>query len=106
MIYQLFLVQLKAKTSMAQTEELMAVARTRLLKIPAIYHVWCGKKIDSAQAPHDLFIAIDVQSMRKLKSVTAHPIYSQFMQHTLKPHAREIIELSFEMDPQKDVRYS
>lgn len=100
------LVELKPKTSSEEIEELMTKARTRLLKVPEIYHVWCGKKIETAQTPHDLFIALDLQSKLKFESASSNPIFCQFMQSSLKPLAREITQLSFEMDPQKDVRYS
>lgn len=105
MVYFLQLHKLRDDPSTHQVEMLMVQTRIRLLKIPEVMNLRCGKKIDP-KASHDFFLAFDVENMSKLKMVQEHAHFIQLNTQTLAPASRETLTHIFELEPVKDVRYS
>lgn len=84
----------------------MIEARIRLLKIPEIRNLSCGKKINSQDNPHDFFIAMDFENLNKMRVAADNPIFNQFVTQVMEPHVLKQISYEFEMEPGKDIRYS
>lgn len=106
MVHHIRLVKLKPGATTAQVEEMMIETRMRLLKIPEVRNLQCGKKIAVHDTPFDFFISIDLESLAKLKVMEESAIFLQFSQQVLEPRVAESKVLCFEMEPGKDTRYS
>lgn len=83
----------------------MVESRIRLLKIPEVMNLRCGKKLDE-ENPFNFFVSLDAENAGKLKVVEQSAIYLQFRHQVFDPKVEEIKKLNFEMEPGKDVRYS
>ncbi len=105
MVHHIVLFKLKPEVTLARIEEMMMNARMQLLKIQEVLSIKCGKRIDPGM-PWPFFIAIDFESMDKHQIFREDPIYVKFMEEVVKPNTAESLELDFEMDPGKDVRFS
>ncbi len=84
----------------------MVETRIRLLKIPEVLNLRVGKRIDSLRNPYGFFYSFDTDDMQKLSVIRESAIYVQFERQVLETHRHEALELDFEMEPGKDVRYS
>lgn len=98
--------KLKPDLSGDTVEKVMVEARIRLLKIPEIRNLSCGKKIDAKNNPHDFFIAMDFENLSKMRVAADSPIYHQFLAQVIEPYVAKQTSFEFETDPGKDVRYS
>ena len=105
MIHHIVLYKLKPEVTPARVEEMMMNARMQLLKIPEVLSIKCGKRIDP-ETSLPFFIAIDFESMDKFAIFQEEPIYVKFMEEVIKPNTADSLNLDFEMDPGKDVRFS
>jgi hypothetical protein len=105
MIHHVVLYKLKPEVTPARIEEMMMNARMQLLKIPEVQTIKCGKRIDP-EMPWPFFIAIDFESMDKFAMFREDPIFVKFNEEVIKPHISDSLNLDFEMDPGKDVRFS
>ncbi|PYL56196.1 MAG: hypothetical protein DMF31_13130 [Verrucomicrobia bacterium] len=99
------LYKLKPEVTPARVEAMMMNARMQLLKIPEVLSIKCGKRIDP-ELPWPFFIAIDFESMDKYAIFREDPIFVKFMEEVIKPNIEDSLDLDFEMDPGKDVRFS
>lgn len=106
MVHQVILAKLKPDLSGDTVEKVMVEARIRLLKIPEIRNLSCGKKIDAKNNPHDFFIAMDFENLSKMHVAADNPIYHQFLAQVIEPYVAQQTSFEFEMEPGKDVRYS
>jgi len=106
MVHQVILAKLKPDLPADTVEKVMVEARIRLLKIPEIRNLACGKKIDLKGNPHDFFIAMDFENLSKMGVAADNPIYHQFIAQVIEPHVQKQISYEFEMEPGKDVKYS
>ncbi len=79
--------------------------RMQLLKIPEVLSIKCGKRINSEMS-WPFFIAIDFESMDKQEIYREDAIHVKFVEEVIKPNVAESLELDFEGDPGKDVRFS
>ena len=105
MVHHIVLFKLKPDTTNEKIEEMMMQTRMQLLKIPEVMSVKCGKRIDpSSEWP--FFIALDFESMDKLAIYRDDSIFLKFVEEILKPNIVEKLVLDYEMDPNRDVRYS
>ena len=105
MVHHIVLFKLKPDTTNEKIEEMMMNTRMQLLKIPEVMSVKCGKRIDlTSEWP--FFIALDFESMDKLAIYRDDSIYLKFVEEILKPNIVEKMVLDYEMDPNRDVRYS
>ncbi len=89
----------------ARVEEMMMNTRMQLLKIPEVLNIKCGKRVDP-ELQWPFFIAIDFESMDKFAIFREDPIFVKFMEEIIKPNTADSLNLDFEMDPGKDVRFS
>jgi hypothetical protein len=105
MIHHVVLYKLKPEVTPARIEEMMMNARMQLLKIPEVQTIKCGKRIDP-EMPWPFFIAIDFESMDKFAMFREDPIFVKFNEEVIKPNISDSLNLDFEMDPGKDVRFS
>jgi hypothetical protein len=105
MIHHLLLARLKTDLPANAVEELMVESRIRLLKIPEVMNLRCGKKLEEDN-PFDFFISMDVENGGKLKVVEQSAIYLQYRHQIFDPKVEEMKKMNFEMEPGKDVRYS
>ena len=106
MVHQVILGKLKTELSADTVEKVMVEARIRLLKIPEIRNLSCGKKIDEKGNPHDFFIAMDFENLSKMRVAADSPIYHQFVAQIMEPYVAKQTSFEFEMEPGKDVSYS
>ncbi len=105
MVHHIVLFKLRPEVTPARVEEMMMNSRMQLLKIPEVLSIKCGKRIKQ-DLPWPFFIAIDFESMDKHRIFEEDPIYVKFVEEIIKPNTSEALELDFEMDPGKDVRFS
>jgi hypothetical protein len=105
MVHQVTLFKLKPEVTPAKLEQMMMTARMSLLKVPEILSVRCGKNIDP-QSDWPFFIALDFESMEKLKMAEEDAIFMKFQSDVVKPNTGERLTHNFEMEPGKSVKYS
>ena len=105
MIHHLVLFQLKPGTDEETIEWMMRETRMRLLKIPEVLGVRCGKRL-TAKEKWPFFFALDVESTEKLALGLADPRYRQYEEEVLTPHVIENLTLEHEVEPGRDTRYS
>ncbi len=106
MIHEVILARLPEDASPDLVEKLMVETRMRLLKIPEILGLSCGKRIDPTQNPYPFFIALEFESLSKKRVAYQNPIFTIFLSQVLQPAITDSTTLTFEMDPGKDVRFS
>ena len=105
MVHHTTLIKLKPEVTPEKLEKMMMSTRMSLLKIPEVLAVKCGKAIDP-NLPWPFFLSIECESMEKLRMVKDDAIYMKFMSSVIKPNAADRLELDFEMEPGKNVKYS
>jgi len=105
MVHHIVLFQLKPEVPPDRVEEMMMKTRMMLLKIPEVRNVRCGKRIDPGN-PYPFFMSADFESMDKLMSYMEDPIHIKFVQDVVKENASDWVVMDYEMEPNKDVRYS
>lgn len=105
MIHHLVLFQLKPETDEETIEWMMRETRMRLLKIPEILGLRCGKRL-TAEEKWPLFFAFDVESTEKLALALANPHYLKYDEEVLAPHVVKNLTLEHEVEPGRDTRYS
>src|SRR5437660_11592700 len=105
MLHHIVLFQLTREVPLARIEEMMMKTRMQLLKIPEVQNIKCGKRVDP-ELQWPFFIAIDFESMDKFSIFREDPIFVKFMEEIIKPNTADSLNLDFEMDPGKDVRFS
>jgi hypothetical protein len=107
MVHYLILATLKDSGSLEAAEKLMVETRIRLLKIPGVMNLACGKRIDAPGAnPYEVFMALDCESMSKLKAIQEHPVFITYQHQVLEPLIAKLHQVHFEMEPGKDPQYS
>ena len=53
-----------------------------------------------------IFVAIDVESTDKLRMCLDDPVYIKFKEEVIRPFTTQCLELRYETDPGKDLKYS
>jgi len=105
MVHHILLFTLQPHIAPKKLEEMMMNTRMQLLKIPEVRNLKCGKNIDPTN-DWKFFITADFESMDKFAQYQENPIHIKFIQETLQPNTQEILELNYEMEPGKNVKYS
>lgn len=105
MVHHVVLCKFQPGTEDQRVEWVMRQTRIRLLKIPEIRTIKCGKRI-VPENEWGFFFSMDCESTSKMKEAHADPIYQKFTAEVITPHVREQLSLSYEMEPGQDVRYS
>ncbi len=105
MVHLVVLCKLQAHVTQERLEELARKARIQLLKIPEVLQVRAGKRIENDNA-YPYFYSVDVESLEKLAMYRDDPNQVKFVEEVIKPNTRERLEMVYELEPNKDVRYS
>jgi hypothetical protein len=106
MVHHLMLFKLKPDVTPEQTETIMVDSRIRLLKIPEVLNLRCGKKIDLKKNPHDIFVSMDFENLTKARIAQESALWVTYEKQVIEPHVAVLTEFDYEMDPGKDVAYS
>jgi hypothetical protein len=80
-------------------------SRSLLLRIPETLSVRSGKKIDP-NSPWPFFVSVDFETRQKQSMFRDDPIYLKFLEEVIRPNTLESLQLDYETDPGKDVKYS
>ncbi len=105
MVHHLVLFKLTEEVDDERVEWMMRQTRIRLLKIPEVLAVKCGKRIDPA-CDWPFFLSVDVENMERLAIYRDAPHHVKFLEEVIRPYTTERLAVDFEMDPGRDVRYS
>ena len=105
MIHHVVLFQLTPETDAEAVEAMVRGSRSLLLKIPEVLNVRSGRNVDpDSQWP--FFLAIEVDSLEKLRIVQDNPYHLKLLEKFIKPNTSSHFELDFELDPSKNLKYS
>ncbi len=105
MVHHIVLCKFQGGTDDQCVEWIMRQTRIRLLKIAEIRTMECGKRIDALNE-WGFFFAVDCESMEKLADCHHDPVYDAFVREVIEPNVARQLALSYEVDPDVDVRYS
>jgi hypothetical protein len=105
MVYFLSLYRLKSTVTDEKLEEMIRSSRSQLLKISEVLHLQTGRTI-RPDSEWPFFVAIDVESTDKLRMCLEDPVYIKFKEEVIRPFTTECLELRYETDPGKDLKYS
>jgi hypothetical protein len=104
MIHHLVLCKLKPDVDDAKIEWMMRETRMRLLKIPEVRAVRCGKRIDKEQE-WPFFLALEFESAEKLALYMADPIHVKYRDEVVFPNITDHLMFDHEMEPGPDLRF-
>lgn len=105
MIHHVVHFQLAPEVDKGAMEEMVRTSRSLLLRIPEVLAVKSGRNLDSLSR-WQFFFAIEVDSREKLRAVLDDPFHIKLMERVIKPQTCDRLELSYELDPSKDLKYS
>jgi hypothetical protein len=105
MVHHIVLFKLKPEVTPEKLEEMMRQTRISLLKIDEVLSVKCGKNVDPT-SEWGFFIAVDFESMEKLAIYREDAIHIKYVEDVIKPNTCGRLALDYEMEPNKDVKYS
>jgi hypothetical protein len=105
MIHHLVLFKVNADVDEEKIEWMMRETRIQLLKIPEVASVRCGKRVESGNE-WPFFLAVELESLDKLRLYRDDPIHVKYVEEVIKPHTSERLALDYEIEPGRDVRYS
>jgi hypothetical protein len=105
MVLQILLYKLRPEVEPEIVEDLMRRARTQLLRIPQVLSVRAGKEIvPFSEWPFVVALEFDTRA----KQAIAHddPFWLKFTRDTMSPHVLEQVNLDYELEPGRNVKYS
>lgn len=105
MIAYLSLFKLKPEVTEEKLEQMMAQTRVQLLRVPEVLAVKTGKRVNPNH-PFPWFVYLEVETMDKLAICQDDPYYIKFREEVVKPNIADQDATAFEMEPQKNVKYS
>jgi hypothetical protein len=105
MIHHVVYFQLKPEVDSAMVEELVRTSRSLLLRIPEVMSVRSGRNLDP-ESQWQFFVAIEVNSLDKLRITLDDPFHLKFIEKHIKPNTVAHFAMDFELDPSKDLKYS
>jgi hypothetical protein len=105
MIHHIVLLKLKPEVTHREIENLMVQARIKLLKIPEIFDLRCGKNTPTNDNPYDFFISMEYENAYKRRLAEQNPLLSQFTTQCLDPLYHKRSDLLFETEPGKEPVY-
>lgn len=105
MILHLVLCELAGGVGEETVEWMMRETKARLLKIPEVRVVRCGRALE-AEDLHQFFFSVEVDNTDKLAAYVDDPIHGKFLAEVIQPHTLNPLVLDFEMEPGKDLRYA
>ena len=83
----------------------MRETRIRLLKIPEIRAMGCGKALDP-ESPWRFYFSADYESKEKMTLGQDDPTFVGLIDEVIATFISEQLALTYEVEPGKDVRYS
>lgn len=105
MIHHIVLFKVNPDIDEEKIEWMMRETRIQLLKIPEVATVRCGKRVDPSNE-WPFFLAVEVESLDKLRLYRDDPIHVKYVEEVIKPHTSERLALDYEIEPGRDIRYS
>jgi len=105
MIHHVVFFQLKPDADAETLETLVRTSRSLLLKIPEVLNVRSGRNIDPT-SPWPFFIAIEVDSLEKLRITQDNAQHLKLVEKFIKPNTTSHFAMDFELDPSKNLKYS
>ena len=105
MVHHISLYKLKPGVTDETLETMIRRTRSLLLKVPEALAVRSGKKIDPA-SEWPFFVAVDFESRARQAIFRDDPVYLKFLEDVIKPHTASAMQVDYEMDPGKNVKYS
>jgi hypothetical protein len=105
MIHHLVLCKLAPDVGEEQIEWMLRQTRSRLLKIPEVLQVRCGRNLDDG-TEWPFFFSAEFLSTDQLAAYADHPVYGKFVEEVLRPMTTVCQSMDFEMEPGKDRRLS
>lgn len=106
MVHHLMLFKLKPEVTPDQIETILVETRIRLLKIPEVMNLRCGKRIDLEGNPYALFVSMDFENLAKGRIAQESAIWIKYEKQIIDPYVAVLTILDYEMDPGIDVAYS
>lgn len=84
---------------------MMISARVMLIKIPEVAGVRTGKNVD-VDSTWKFLVAIEVDSMDRLKQVKGDPIYLKYLADVISPNVTEQFSAHYELEPGRSIKFS
>src|SRR5437762_12713929 len=97
MVHHIVLYKLKPEVTPARVEEMMMNTRMRLLEMPEVLSIKCGKRIDP-QMTWPYFIAIDFDAMDIYAILSEDSVFVQLNEEMIKSNTAEAHTLDYQMD--------
>ena len=88
-----------------QIDGLMRTSRSLLLRIQEVHNVRSGKRIDP-ENEYQFCVTMDFESREKLAMFREDPLWVKFQHEHLNKASDESLELIYETEPGKKVKYS
>ena len=105
MIHHVTHFQTPAHVDEEKLGQMMISARVSLIKIPEVAGVRTGKNVE-AKSPWKFFVAIEVDSLERLKQVQQDPIYMKYLADVISPNVTEQFVASYELEPGRSIKFS
>jgi hypothetical protein len=105
MIHHIALYKLRPDVTPEVVEEMIRKTRSLLLKIPEVLAVRSGKKINP-EAEWPFFVSLDFENRQKQAMYRDDPVYLKFLEEVVRPHTTDTLQMDYEMDPGRNVKYS
>ena len=105
MIHHVVYFQLQDGVDQTTLVDLVRTSRSQLLRVPEVLAVRSGRNTDPLSQWHFCF-SIEVGSLEKLRIVLDDPFYFKLLEKTLRPLAVSDFNLTYELDPSRDLKYS
>ncbi|MCB1065625.1 MAG: Dabb family protein [Verrucomicrobiae bacterium] len=105
MVHFIALYQLAKEVDDAKIDELMRTSRSMLLRIQEVHNVRSGKRIDP-KMDYPFSIAMDFENLDKLAMFREDPLWLKFQRDHLESATTQALELIYETEPGKNLKYS
>ena len=105
MVHYIALYKLAKGTEESVVDDLMRQSRSFLFRIQEAHNPKSGKRID-ARMDYPFFVSIDFESMDKLTMFRDDPVWIKFQHDHIKPVTWDFVEMVYETEPGKNLKYS
>lgn len=105
MVHYIALYKLQDHVDDEKIEEMIRSCRSLLFRVHEVHNVQSGKRIDEAME-YPYFVAIDFENLDKLAMFRDDPLAVKFEQEVIRPNTASHLELLYETEPGKNVKYS
>ena len=105
MIHYVALFKLKSTVADDTVDQMIRSSRSQLLRIPEALNVRSGKRVDE-DCEWPFFLAIDFESLERMEMFKDDPLCIKFQHDIIEPNTSDKLEMVYEMEPGKDIKYS